>query len=239
MNIRKEQTQILPLVSYIIPLQTAHRGYQFLILTKDFSEFQAIIISFFELETVTWNPNIALSQSRTSRSPVFCLCCSKEAGQFNPRVFERAETAALTWWGVVNEKLKILTYYFKLHVPIFSVCMCLCSTSSSCIMDWDAPAESRGRILYGAYISFLAWISFAAAMIWSITHFIKLLHRILQWMPEKFRTFKWNIHKVLILVLTSGATSSTFSDLLTAQRTSKSTPAVWYALPSWALFSKD
>lgn len=114
---------------------------------KTWVEFQAILILFFELETITWNPNMALSQSRTSSSPAFCLCCSNEAGQFKPRVFERAETAALTWWGVLKGKLRVFTYYSRLYVPIFSICMCFCSTSSSCIMDWDAPAESRGRIL--------------------------------------------------------------------------------------------
>lgn len=38
-------------------------------------------------------------------------------------------------------------------------------TSSSCMIDCEAPAESRGRMLYGAYISFFSWTSLAAAII--------------------------------------------------------------------------
>ena len=41
---------------------------------------------------------MALSQSRRSKSPAFCLCCSKALGQLKPRVFHSAATAALTWY---------------------------------------------------------------------------------------------------------------------------------------------
>ena len=39
-------------------------------------------------------------------------------------------------------------------------------TSSICIIDWEAPIESNGRMMKGAYISVFSWTSLAASMIW-------------------------------------------------------------------------
>lgn len=51
-----------------------------------------------------WNPNIALSQSSRSNSPVLWRLCSNELGQFKPRVFHSAETAALIYNHVNKAK---------------------------------------------------------------------------------------------------------------------------------------
>lgn len=45
-----------------------------------------------------WNPNVTLSQSRTSGPPDLLLYWSDWGGQFNPLVFRSASTAAITWY---------------------------------------------------------------------------------------------------------------------------------------------
>jgi hypothetical protein len=51
---------------------------------------------------------MALSQSRRSKSPAFCLCCSNALGQLKPRVFHRAATAALTWYKQNATNLNVM-----------------------------------------------------------------------------------------------------------------------------------